>query len=73
LGGVPTLLPDVPVCAIFLALFIGAAAGHMGLFQANKKRGRKFVLNAATFGRLHIDALAIYKFAKRDIAGVHLR
>ncbi|KAF1821744.1 uncharacterized protein K489DRAFT_303118, partial [Dissoconium aciculare CBS 342.82] len=50
LGGVPTLLPDVPVSAIFLALFIAAAAGHMGLFQINKKRGRKFVLNAATFG-----------------------
>jgi hypothetical protein len=52
LGGIPTLLPDVPVCAVFLALFIGAAAGHMGLFQVNKKRGKKFVLNAATFGRI---------------------
>ncbi|KAK4618167.1 hypothetical protein CLAFUW4_12343 [Fulvia fulva] len=51
LGGDPEILPDVPVNAVFLALFVFAAAAHMTLFQINMhKRGKKFVFNAAIFG-----------------------
>ncbi|KAF2162518.1 hypothetical protein M409DRAFT_69096 [Zasmidium cellare ATCC 36951] len=51
LGGRPTILPDVPISAVFLALFTLGAVGHMGLFQINmRKRHKKFAFNAATFG-----------------------
>lgn len=50
LGEVPSILPDIPINAVFLVLFIGAAIGHMGLFKLNMKRGKKFVFNAMIFG-----------------------
>ncbi|EME41033.1 hypothetical protein DOTSEDRAFT_37746 [Dothistroma septosporum NZE10] len=51
LGGDPEIIPDVPVNAVFLALFVFAAAANMTLFQINlHKRGKKFVFNAAIFG-----------------------
>lgn len=51
LGEVPTVLPDGPINAVFLALFVFAAVSHMTLFQINMhKRGKKFVFNAAIFG-----------------------
>ncbi|CAK4030369.1 Hypothetical predicted protein [Lecanosticta acicola] len=51
LGETPSILPDVPVNAVFLALFASAAVAHMTLFQINMhKRGKKFVFNAAIFG-----------------------
>lgn len=43
-------MPDIPINAVFLFLFIIAAAMHMGLFKRNQKRGKKFVFNAMTFG-----------------------
>ncbi|KAJ5674415.1 uncharacterized protein N7477_004349 [Penicillium maclennaniae] len=50
LGGRPTKDLDVPICAVFLVLFAAAAAGHMRIFQRNRKRGHKFIPSAATFG-----------------------
>lgn len=50
LGGLPTIKLDVPICAVFLALFIGAAAGHMTIFQINKRRGHKFLMSGLMFG-----------------------
>ncbi len=41
---------DVPISAVFLALFIGAAAGHMAIFQINKRRGHKFIMSVLLFG-----------------------
>lgn len=50
LGGVPTTSLDVPIDAVFLALFMCAAAGHMTIFQINKRRGHKFILSGMMFG-----------------------
>ena len=49
-GGRPTVPLDVPICAVFLALFITGAACHMTLFRRNLARGHKFIPSAATFG-----------------------
>lgn len=50
LGGLPTKSLDVPLCAVFLALFVGGAVGHMTIFQINRRKGHKFIPSAATFG-----------------------
>lgn len=50
LGGLPTITVDVPICAVFLALFLGAGAAHMTIFRKNRKRGHKFIPSAVTFG-----------------------
>ncbi|KAH9864309.1 hypothetical protein J1614_010243 [Plenodomus biglobosus] len=49
-GGAPRKSVDVPVTAVFLALFIIGAATHMTIFQLNRKRGHKFIFNAVLFG-----------------------
>lgn len=50
MGGRPTIPLDVPICAVFLALFITGAACHMTLFRRNLAKGHKFIPSAATFG-----------------------
>ncbi|RMZ76502.1 hypothetical protein DV738_g4928, partial [Chaetothyriales sp. CBS 135597] len=49
-GGLPTVGLDVPICAAFIALYLGAAAGHMTLFQLNRRRNQLFLLSALMFG-----------------------
>lgn len=49
-GGRPTIGVDVPITAVFLFLFICGAAGHMTIFQLNRRRGHKFIMSALTFG-----------------------
>ncbi|KAJ5265488.1 hypothetical protein N7524_006506 [Penicillium chrysogenum] len=49
-GGRPTVTLDIPICAVFLALFITGAACHMTLFRRNLAKGHKFIPSAATFG-----------------------
>ncbi|KAJ5102319.1 hypothetical protein NUU61_004541 [Penicillium alfredii] len=62
-GGLPTIPVDVPVCSVFLVLFLVAAIAHMTLFQRNLKRNHKFIPSAATFGlcmsRLIANAIRI--------------
>ncbi|KAK4574722.1 hypothetical protein LTR86_001563 [Recurvomyces mirabilis] len=50
LGETPSILPDVPVCAVFLFLFILAGAGHMFLLKYNARHGRKFIICGMLFG-----------------------
>ncbi|KAH6005116.1 hypothetical protein HBI55_026190 [Parastagonospora nodorum] len=50
LGGTPKKNVDVPITAVFLALFVISAAWHMTIFQKNRGRGHKFIFNAALFG-----------------------
>ncbi|KAF2873452.1 hypothetical protein BDV95DRAFT_343859 [Massariosphaeria phaeospora] len=50
LGGTPEVRVDIPITAVFLALFIGGAVTHMSIFQMNKRRGHKFLFNALLFG-----------------------
>ncbi|KAJ5097940.1 Protein of unknown function DUF3112 [Penicillium argentinense] len=50
LGGKPTVDVDVPVCSVFLALFLGFGVSHMVVFRRNLSRGHKFIPSAVTFG-----------------------
>ncbi|KAF2658755.1 hypothetical protein K491DRAFT_245173 [Lophiostoma macrostomum CBS 122681] len=50
LGGAPEKKVDIPISAVFLALYMGAAAIHMIIFQKNKKRGHKFLFSGVMFG-----------------------
>lgn len=50
LGGSPDKIPDIPVCAVFLSLYIGFAVTNMAIFQINRRRQHKFVLSAMLFG-----------------------
>jgi hypothetical protein len=50
LGGLPTISVDVPICAVFLALFVIGAASHMTILRLNLSRGHKFIPSGATFG-----------------------
>lgn len=49
-GGIPTRGLDVPVDAVFIALFAVLAAAHMVTFQRNKRRNHKFLFNGMLFG-----------------------
>lgn len=50
IGGVPRVDIDVPVCAVFLVLFIIGAAGHMTILQLNMRKGHKFLMSGLLFG-----------------------
>ncbi|OKL62334.1 hypothetical protein UA08_02288 [Talaromyces atroroseus] len=50
LGLTPNTSVDVPICCVFLVLYLIAAASHMTIFQINRIRKHKFIPNAATFG-----------------------
>lgn len=50
LGLIPTISVDVPICAVFLILFILGAASHMTIFQVNRARGHKFIISGMMFG-----------------------
>jgi Protein of unknown function (DUF3112) len=49
-GGLPTVGVDVPIAAVFLALFVVAAAGHMTILQVNLRKGHKFMMSGLLFG-----------------------
>lgn len=49
LGGIPTLIVDVPVTAIFLILFVLGAFTHISIYRANAKRGHKFLISDLMF------------------------
>jgi len=51
LGGTPTKIVDIPVCAVFMVLYIIAGALHMGTFTKNKKVGKKFIFGGMMFGK----------------------
>jgi hypothetical protein len=41
---------DVPITAVFLALFIAGAAANMTILQRNRRRAHKFLLSGLLFG-----------------------
>ncbi|KAI5861533.1 hypothetical protein GGS23DRAFT_137969 [Durotheca rogersii] len=49
-GGLPTIVPDVPVSAVLIAVFLGFAAANMAIFQYNRRAGRKFLPSVFLFG-----------------------
>ncbi|KAL9130367.1 MAG: hypothetical protein Q9217_001425 [Psora testacea] len=50
LGGVPTIGVDIPICSVFLVLFLIGAVSHMTIFQVNMRRGHKFIISGMMFG-----------------------
>lgn len=50
LGGVPTVGLDVPICAVFMFLYVCFAATNMTIFQLNRRKGHKFIPSALLFG-----------------------
>lgn len=50
MGGQPNRQLDIPICAVFLVLFISLAATHMTVFQINRHRDHKFLFSMLLFG-----------------------
>lgn len=50
IGGLPTVSVDVPITAVFMFLYLVAAAGHMIILQKNRQKGHKFVMSGLMFG-----------------------
>ena len=55
LGGNPTIEPDVPICAVLVAIFIAAGAAHMGMFRANITRDEANARSA----QLHVESYEV--------------
>ncbi|KAI0397743.1 hypothetical protein F5Y17DRAFT_290285 [Xylariaceae sp. FL0594] len=49
-GGIPSVIPDVPISAVFLAIYLGFAITNMTILQINLRRGHKFLISGALFG-----------------------
>ncbi|KAI0114314.1 hypothetical protein GGR51DRAFT_503877 [Nemania sp. FL0031] len=50
LGGIPSVIPDVPISAVFLTIYLGFAITNMTILQINLRRQHKFVISGALFG-----------------------
>ncbi|KAE8167462.1 hypothetical protein BDV40DRAFT_312728 [Aspergillus tamarii] len=50
MGGLPTIIPDVPICSVFLVLYISFAATNMTILQKNRRRTHKFLMSGMLFG-----------------------
>ncbi|KAH9889643.1 hypothetical protein F4778DRAFT_773265 [Xylariomycetidae sp. FL2044] len=51
LGGLPQVVPDVIVCAVFMVMYIAFAITNMTILQINlHRRGHKFLFNGMLFG-----------------------
>jgi len=57
LGNPPSPLPDVPVTAVFLALYFLFLLGNIVLFVRNSRNGHKFWLSLVISGRLLVLAV----------------
>ncbi|KAI1403635.1 hypothetical protein F4819DRAFT_450637 [Hypoxylon fuscum] len=49
-GGIPSIIPDVPISATFVAFYVGFAVTNMTIYQINCRRGHKFIPTIALFG-----------------------
>jgi hypothetical protein len=47
-----TVIPDIPVGAVFLVLFAACAAANMYHLKTNQSNGYKFFFNGPMFGKL---------------------
>ncbi|KAH7139414.1 hypothetical protein B0J11DRAFT_42722 [Dendryphion nanum] len=50
LGGLPDVMPDIPITATYLFLYIVFAIIHFKILKTNQKRGHKFAFSGALFG-----------------------
>jgi hypothetical protein len=51
LGGFPDVIPDIPVTAVFLVLYLVLGVVHIKILKSNKGRGHKFIFNGALLGK----------------------
>ncbi|KAI0467640.1 hypothetical protein F4859DRAFT_493101 [Xylaria cf. heliscus] len=49
-GGLPEVIPDVPISAVFLVIYLSFAITNMTILQINLRRQHKFVISGALFG-----------------------
>lgn len=49
-GGLPSVIPDIPVCAVLLAMYLGFAFVNNKIFHQNRKRHHKFLPTLFIFG-----------------------
>ncbi|KAI0905480.1 hypothetical protein F4823DRAFT_610985 [Ustulina deusta] len=50
IGGLPEVIPDIPISAVFLALYLCSAITNMTILQINLRRQHKFIISGALFG-----------------------
>ncbi|KAI8623427.1 hypothetical protein F5Y19DRAFT_458590 [Xylariaceae sp. FL1651] len=49
-GGLPDIIPDVPICAVFILFYLSFAVINMVILQVNMRRQHKFILSGLIFG-----------------------
>ncbi|KAI0008063.1 hypothetical protein F4779DRAFT_588824 [Xylariaceae sp. FL0662B] len=49
-GGVVSVIPDIPISAVLMAIYVGFAATNLTIFRINQKRGHKFIISIMIFG-----------------------
>jgi hypothetical protein len=49
------VIPDVPIAAIFLVLYLVFGIIHIKIFKGNKSRGHKFIFNGAVLGTVSLE------------------
>ncbi|RWA12306.1 hypothetical protein EKO27_g2778 [Xylaria grammica] len=49
-GGLPEVIPDIPISAVFLVLYLTSAITNMTILQINLRRQHKFIISGALFG-----------------------
>lgn len=50
-GGIPSIIPDIPICAVILATYVASAATNMTVFQLNNRKHHvKFIPTVLLFG-----------------------
>jgi len=50
LGGVPTIIPDVPITFVYLLIYMALTIVHLKILKLNKSQGHKFAFSGATTG-----------------------
>ncbi|PNS18799.1 La-related protein 1 [Sphaceloma murrayae] len=68
LGGRPSVVPDVPISAVLLFLFLVTGISSFVIFIRNKKNNHKFVVNGALFG---FSKIRICTFSLRMAWALH--
>ncbi|KAF1932810.1 uncharacterized protein M421DRAFT_416422 [Didymella exigua CBS 183.55] len=59
LGGSPDVIPDIPVTAVFLVLYLILGVVHIKILKSNKGRGHKFIFNGALLGLCKIRLITM--------------
>ncbi|MCJ1443728.1 MAG: hypothetical protein MMC23_004228 [Stictis urceolatum] len=50
LGGLPSIIPDIPICAVLMVLYLCSAGTNITIFRRNNGRNHKFILSGLLTG-----------------------